>query len=532
MSRPWDGNVTLAQGAARAINGILLELCLRAQKGQGISYHYFDIGMFGYGLRPVQGGEGVESAFGGALSGRALVPIPEIRDNPIAVREVASADLGAPPARAPLWVEPMQGYRTPMCEAIAVAGQHVFEWAQGHQESFPPIVINITDGFVTDEPFDGASLKDWAQRLTTIATMDGTTLLFNIFLSPDPGSVMLPATDAGLPSPGPALFQISSQMPAPIVRNAQASGITPDPGARGFAFNADSNMLVRFLEIGTRVEMRDLRGRPIMQIQLVVFSTQKDGYSPDEWEDGAGGGAIGGVPGQDPPDARFAVADGATETYDSRRWANQLITSFLSPGHDGGGRPDLGRGTMSAWFKAMQERWQAQTPATDDYIDRLKLDQGTLATFVGGELTGLDGAAPAWQAAALGDVILFHVRNERLVTHFPPLSSKDFDSAPEGITTLPAYLGRMSDRLLFQHGRLAPGDMIFIATDAFAKWMITGVERGDGALWAVLGSLGHPATFAQLVSAERRTMALKDDDVTLMRIRLLARPASTLVVCL
>jgi hypothetical protein len=68
---------------------------------------------------------------------------------------------------------------------------------------------------------------------------------------------MLPATDAGLPSPGPDLFRISSVLPPPMVLNAQHAGITSPPGARGFAFNADSTMLVKFLEIGTRVEMRD-----------------------------------------------------------------------------------------------------------------------------------------------------------------------------------------------------------------------------------------------------------------------------------
>ena len=256
MSRSWGGSETLAEGAARAINSILLELCLRAQKGQGLSYHYFDIGMIGYGLRPMAGGEGVESAFGGALAGRDLVPLPELRDNPIAVREVVSPDAG-PPARAPVWVEPMQGYRTPMCEAIAIAGLHVFEWAQAHPESFPPIIINITDGFVTDSPFDGATLDEWAERLTGIGTQDGPALLFNIFLAPEPNLVMLPATDAGLPSPGPDLFRISSVLPPPMVLSAQNAGITPPSGARGFAFNADSTMLVKFLEIGTRVEMRD-----------------------------------------------------------------------------------------------------------------------------------------------------------------------------------------------------------------------------------------------------------------------------------
>lgn len=257
MSRRWEGDLTLAQGAASAINGILRELCLRAQKGPGVTFHYFDIGMFGYGVRPVAGGEGVESAFGGPLAGRALVPLPELRENPIGVREVASLDAGAPPSRAPVWVEPMQGYRTPMCEAIAVAGQHVFEWAQAHQESFPPIVINITDGIVTDSPFEEAGLEEWARRLAGITTLDGPALLFNVFLAPEPGEIVLPAKGDGLPSPGPDLFRISSVLPPPMVRTAQTFGLTPAPGARGFVFNAKPTTLVTFLEIGTRREIRD-----------------------------------------------------------------------------------------------------------------------------------------------------------------------------------------------------------------------------------------------------------------------------------
>ena len=184
MSRSWGGSETLAQGAAEPSIAFSWNCACAHKKGRDCRTDYFDIGMIGYGLRPRAGGEGVESAFGGTLAGRNLVPLPELRDNPIAVREVVSPDAG-PPARAPVWVEPMQGYRTPMCEAIAIAGSHVFEWAQAHPESFPPIIINITDGFVTDSPFDGATLDEWAERLTGIATQDGQALLFNIFLAPE-----------------------------------------------------------------------------------------------------------------------------------------------------------------------------------------------------------------------------------------------------------------------------------------------------------------------------------------------------------
>ncbi len=90
----------------------------------------------------------------------------------------------------------------------------------------------------------------------------------------------------------------------------------------------------------------------------------------------------------------------------------------------------------------------------------------------------------------------------------------------------------MSGELLLRDGSLAPGDTIFVATDAFAKWMITRLEAGDEALWPRLNELDHPVVFDRLVTAERQAGNMKDDDVTLMRIRLLDQPLSTVLVCL
>jgi hypothetical protein len=260
MKQTWgNSRETMAEGAARALNETLLELLFTSQGEPGKARHYFDVGIFGYGLRPVAGGEGVEPAFGGKLAGQPLVALPDLRDNPIAVRETPSVDAGAPPSRVPVWVEPVYGHRTPMCQAVAVAGAHVYEWARAHPDSFPPIIINITDGMVTDSPYEGAGLDEWAQRLVNIQTSDGPSLLFNIFLSPagSANPVMFPATDRGLPPPGPDLFRLSSLLPPPMVANAHSSGIPVEPGARGFGFNADAYNLVRFLEVGTRVDVRD-----------------------------------------------------------------------------------------------------------------------------------------------------------------------------------------------------------------------------------------------------------------------------------
>jgi hypothetical protein len=260
MQQQWAGSgLTLAQGAARAINKILLELCVKSTKEQGGALRtYFYVGIFGYGLCPSTGGEGVESALPGPLAARGIVPLPELADHPLAVREEPSIDAMSVPSRVPVWVEPAHGFRTPMCQAIATAGAYIYDWANAFPDSPAPIVVQCTDGRCTDSPYEGADLEMWAKRLTTIETSDGQTLLLNVFLSPSPApGVWFPQTDVGLPQPGPEMLAISSPLPQRMIDNARSAQINVSPGARGLVFNADLAMLVKFLEIGTRFDVRD-----------------------------------------------------------------------------------------------------------------------------------------------------------------------------------------------------------------------------------------------------------------------------------
>ncbi|MGD9531517.1 MAG: hypothetical protein AB7V44_32645, partial [Pseudonocardia sp.] len=259
MGMPWAGSagLTLAEGAAIAINKTLFQLCVRSTKEAGQPLRpYFYIGIYGYGLCPSAGGEGVESALPGPLAQRAIVPLPELADSPIDVRPNPSTDAMPGRGRLPVWYEPAHGFRTPMCAAMHLAGSHATEWAKVFPKSFPPIFINITDGLVTDSPHRGLDLAGWAARLTSIETGNGRALLLNAFLSASQAPITaFPARPENLPEPGPELFAISSELPETMIRNALTAHVELEPKARGFVFNADLAMLVKFLEIGTKFEV-------------------------------------------------------------------------------------------------------------------------------------------------------------------------------------------------------------------------------------------------------------------------------------
>ncbi len=265
----------------------------------------------------------------------------------------------------------------------------------------------------------------------------------------------------------------------------------------------------------------------MIEARTVIYYAPKHGNAEAEWEDG--GAAAPGSAGRGP---RFAVADGATQGFGSARWAQQLVAGFVGANH-AVGPPDLAPTTLLGWFAAMQSRWR-QDPrlAGASELEKIKLEQvGSFATFLGCELDDGDGR-PRWTAIALGDTVLFHVRGGRLVAQFPRMSAADFGVNPDGVSTRPEALHAQLGRLLVGAGELAGGDVLYVATDALAHWMVEQNRHDPGALWPALASLSHPDSFRRLVADRRAGGELDNDDVTLLRAQLVASRPAYLVVCL
>jgi hypothetical protein len=184
----------------------------------------------------------------------------------------------------------------------------------------------------------------------------------------------------------------------------------------------------------------------------------------------------------------------------------------------------------------MQDRWAAEVRDFDSIIEQRKFAEvGSFATLLGFEIDGLDGPEPRWRAVALGDTVLFHVRADHLVSVFPPMGPDDFGTLPDGVHTARASLDRMTERLLTGSGALQAGDFLFAATDAMAQWILRAAGRDEAKLWRTLTTLAHPDVFARLVDDQRREQdsakRMKNDDVTLMRLRLLDGRPAFLLAC-
>lgn len=250
MSDPFgagESSRTKADGVADAINRFLYDLSIKCARSEGVR-DFYHVGVIGYGTH-------VGPAFSGSLSGRELVPISEIADNPARIEErIKKVDDGAgglvsQTVKFPIWFDSLANGGTPMCQALNQAQNIISGWLEQHPSCFPPIIINITDG----ESSDGDPTEA-AERIKNLISNDGNALLFNLHLSSNRAvPVEFPDSETGLSDEySQLLFRISSSLPYYMRSVAQQEGIRVSEGTRGFVFNARMDSVIQFLDIGTR----------------------------------------------------------------------------------------------------------------------------------------------------------------------------------------------------------------------------------------------------------------------------------------
>ncbi len=249
MMDNWGGEQgkRKADGLATIINRLLQNLVIKCAKSEGVR-DYYEVGVIGYGLQ-------VGPAFVGELAGRDLVKISEIANLPARVEErTRKVDDGAgglveQKIKFPVWFDAVANGGTPMCQAFARAEQILAQWCADHPHSFPPVVINMTDGEATD-----GNPTQAAESLKALATNDGNLLLFNVHLSgAQVATIQFPSGEEGLPDNyARQLFRLSSDLPEYMRSIAAQEGLEMASGSRGFVFNGDMVSVIQFLDIGTR----------------------------------------------------------------------------------------------------------------------------------------------------------------------------------------------------------------------------------------------------------------------------------------
>jgi hypothetical protein len=252
---PAGNSLSRAEAVANALNGTLEELINRCMRDEGVR-DYFDIGIIGYGKtrRP-------EFCWRNNLVGRKLVPITEVAVN----AEIVEMDI-ATEVRGQIineriavsrWIDPIGVDSTPMNATFLLAQATLAEWIAFNPDSFPPVIINITDGMANDVNSD-QELVNTAKNLMNLGTTDGKVLLINCHISGgEVAPVLFPSSLDDLPKDAYArlLFEMSSELSPrhrSVIEEIYDRSLEPDARLKGMAFNADAVALLTLLDIGTR----------------------------------------------------------------------------------------------------------------------------------------------------------------------------------------------------------------------------------------------------------------------------------------
>jgi hypothetical protein len=239
-----------------------------------------------------------------------------------------------------------------------------------------------------------------------------------------------------------------------------------------------------------------------------VLHHPKSSHAEVEWEDAAAYSERRGV---------AAVADGAATSYRAARWSAALVESFVA------GEVSMTPAGFSAWVTGLGERFQDRSVDVSDTASWYASDasrRGSFATFCGLRLDPSGG--PGYSAVHVGDACLFHTRGDRLVAATMDDPSA-FDAMPELLSSADYDGSRGAERARFSSGEVAPGDILFLTTDALGAAMLR-LARAGQSVWRFFGAVGQEG-FRSVVEALRDATVMEDDDVTLMRIRVRGAPS-------
>ena len=245
-----------------------------------------------------------------------------------------------------------------------------------------------------------------------------------------------------------------------------------------------------------------------------TFWLPKAGNRPEEYEDAARAVYPQHVGESGRRTARVSVADGASESAFAREWANIVTDAFVDRLPDISGLND---DSLRDWLAPAQEEWRRAVPWDRiPWHGEAKAQAGAFATMLGLAV----GSAPddsqrlSWQALAVGDSCLFVVRDDRLWLSFPLEDAAEFDNNPALMCSNPANAGGLWESVRLSSGECASGDLLILATDAIACWLLARNDEGEKP-WDTLLALDS-SQWAAWVGDRRTGGVMRNDDTTVV----------------
>lgn len=241
-----------AEAVSIIANALITELIDRCRRTDSLR-NYYDVAVVGYS------NDNIEMLLGrdGMLSIDDLSRISPRRRTLSDEEQLSEQNSAIFQHSLDEWFTPHAEGNTPMYEAMLRVRDLAKEWCEKseNRQSFPPVVINITDGEASD--CDDNELRDICEQIKRIATDDGNVLLINIHISTDSTlpAIIFPMAEelTGAGRYSRLLAECSSIMPSAFdsaICEMKGRGATPP--FFGMGYNASIIELLSMVNIGSR----------------------------------------------------------------------------------------------------------------------------------------------------------------------------------------------------------------------------------------------------------------------------------------
>lgn len=241
-----------AEAVSIIANALITELIDRCRRTDSLR-NYYDVAVVGYS------NDNIEMLLGrdGMLSIDDLSRISPRRRTLSDEEQLSEQNSAIFQHSLDEWFTPHAEGNTPMYEAMLRVRDLAKKWCEKseNRQSFPPVVINITDGEASD--CDDNELRDICEQIKRIATDDGNVLLINIHISTDSTlpAIIFPMAEelTGAGRYSRLLAECSSIMPSAFdnaICEMKGRGATPP--FFGMGYNASIIELLSMVNIGSR----------------------------------------------------------------------------------------------------------------------------------------------------------------------------------------------------------------------------------------------------------------------------------------
>ena len=253
--------------------------------------------------------------------------------------------------------------------------------------------------------------------------------------------------------------------------------------------------------------MSSVKQSAIWDLQTWQFLRPKLGHTASECEDAIAVEA---------DLCRFAVADGATEAFDARSWAQRLAQNWVQK--ESVLTPEEFRQWAIAQGRELRDSWNGLSLS---WYSEEKARTGSFAAFVGLQID-LKNESASWRAIALGDTCLVHCRNGVLLKSFPLARSESFGCNPVLVASDPSLLETAMQSVAIESGCCEDGDVLLLLSDGIASWYLQRFEENDFDPNELLETKQHEE-LNEYFDDQRLAGRMRNDDLAVIRIEIKRR---------